>query len=314
MKTARRTASASCSSRGRPDDAHPKAGLDARLELRGRLEHQLHLDEVDPAPVFVAELLAQSGALEAQRREERETGRVLRRDARDEHVQGALARPGDQRLDELAPHPAAVVIAVDIDRDLAGEAEAELLHRRAIGKAEGRLLALGDEYDLVVVRLQPGAPPGITPGPLVEGGDAFQDLAVVDALDGGQVVRARWPDREGLCHALATFLFALVDPRHRAILRPLSVPVRLDRARERIPALSCALRRAATKGSPGATLAASPSGNRRAGRCRCRSGGSRRRPACGAGSSRPCAPALTSISLPMAPGQVATEPAPTATL
>ncbi len=36
---------------------------------------------------------------------------------------------------------------------------------------------------------------------------------------------------------------------------------------------------------------AAPCGSRRAGRCRCRSGGSRRRPACGAGSSRPCAPA-----------------------
>ena len=118
----------------------------------------------------------------------------------------------DQALDNAMLR---VVIAVDVDRDLAGEAETELLHRRAVGEAEDRLLVLGDDHHLVAVRLQPGATPGITPGPLVERGDAFQDLAVVDALDGGHVVPARWSDRDRLCHARATLPCARCRPTSR---------------------------------------------------------------------------------------------------
>ena len=190
---------------GRRDDGDAVARRDARLERLGGLQRELHLDDVDPAPELVAELTPQRRALESERLEERDAGRVLRGDARDEHVQVALVRTRDQRLDELPADAPAMVARVDVDGDFAREAEAELLHRREVGEADNRVLALRDDHHLVAVRLQPRTTPRVGPRPLVERGDAFEDLAVVDALDRGHIVCAGGSDRDGLPHALLAF-------------------------------------------------------------------------------------------------------------
>jgi len=158
----------------------------------GNTTPPLHEHGVAPDSVEAADPLPHADDAKATTAVQRETGLVLREDARLDRPDPGRLGPRDQLLEQLPPDPAPLHGGRDIHTVL-GDAlvDAAGRDRRERGPADHAAVLLGDEPRAGKVRSVP-----LLPGRRLrlEGRVARGDPGLVDGSHGGPVVRPQLPD------------------------------------------------------------------------------------------------------------------------